>query len=487
MIKSFIFRKLKIVHKNNILCDMIITKDDYYGAKEPTSSIIIGNNASGKSFILMVIAEIFDSLDNQRNLAMLKYEYYDLGYRYNRDEYRIMIINRSLNVYKNGIEVGKEELKLPQKVLGVSYMLNDKFKFKTDNETIYQYLGIRLTSNSSYTSTISNKLFDNFFGLMTNKRLSNIITNISDFLDIDSKIMFTITPTTKRFFTYSKSEKMIKNRITKYKNDYRYEQLIKLEKSDIKNIINFLDEIGQNKKYIIENDKQVYKFIVTTADNDNKRLKLINDYKIIRNLRNLGYIKSTSLTLYKNGIAYPFEDASSGEKHFIYELVSIANNIKNNALILVDEPEISMHPNWQMRYISTLKNVFSDFPSCHFIIATHSHYLVSDLNPQSSSLISIDYNSITKERKSELLDYSTYAWSAENILYNVFGVRTTRNFYFEMDMRTLLKIISQKDYKQLEYARELCEKLKKYVYDEKDPLCRIIDAAEEFVESDKTD
>ena len=253
---------------------MIITKDDYYGAKEPTSSIIIGNNASGKSFILMVIAEIFDALDNQRNLAMLKYEYYDLGYRYNRDEYRIMIINRSLNVYKNGIEVGKEELKLPQKVLGVSYMLNDKFKFKTDNETIYQYLGIRLTSNSSYTSTISNKLFDNFFGLMTNKRLSNIITNISDFLDIDSKIMFTITPTTKRFFTYSKSEKMIKNRITKYKNDYRYEQLIKLEKSDIKNIINFLDEIGQNKKYIIENDKQVYKFIVTTADNDNKRLKV---------------------------------------------------------------------------------------------------------------------------------------------------------------------------------------------------------------------
>lgn len=60
------------------------------------------------------------------------------------------------------------------------------------------------------------------------------------------------------------------------------------------------------------------------------------------------------ITLYKNGIAYPFEDASSGEKHFIYELVSIANNIKNNALILVDEPEISMHPNWQMRYISTL-------------------------------------------------------------------------------------------------------------------------------------
>ena len=200
----------------------------------------------------------------------------------------------------------------------------------------------------------------------------------------------------------------------------------------------------------------------------------------------MGYIKSTDVILYKNNVPYPFENASSGEKHFIYEVTNIASKIENTSLILIDEPEISMHPNWQMKYISTLKNIFKNYASVHFIIATHSHYIVSDLEPNSSSLIVITYNYVTKERQTEILDYSTYAWSAENILYNVFGVRTTRNYYFEMDIRTLLDIVGKRKYQEFDYARILIKKLKKYIYDKTDPLCQIIDTAEELVNNDKT-
>lgn len=482
---SFIFRKLKIEHKNNILCDMVIVKEDYYGANEPTTSIVIGNNGAGKSFILMVIAELFDALDNRKNLASLKYEYYELSFSHDGNEYRVEILNKNPIGYKNDIKIPIEEVKIPKKVLAVSYMLNDKFKFKVNNNSIYQYLGIRLTSNSSYTSTITNKVFDNLFGLMTNKHLFNIMSNLSDFLNIDSKITFIITPTTKRFFTYKKTIAMLQNRIEKYKDDYRYDQLSKLNESEIEKIISFLDKVRDENKYTLENETQIYKFSITSKDSNDSIMQLVDEYNVIKQLRNLGYIKSTDLILYKNDVAYPFEDASSGEKHFIYEMVSIASSIEDNTLILVDEPEISMHPNWQMKYIGTLKSVFNNFASAHFIIATHSHYLVSDLNPESSSLISIDYNPLTKERKSELLGYSTYAWSAENVLYNIFGVRTARNYYFEMDMRDLLNIVSKKDYEQLEYAKELIKKLKRYVYDDKDPLCKIISAAEELVDNDK--
>lgn len=463
---------------------MVFVKEDYYGTNEPTTSIVIGNNGAGKSFILMVIAELFDALDNRKNLASLKYEYYDLSFNHDSNEYRVKILNKNPTGYKNDIKIPIEEVIIPKKVLAVSYMLNDKFKFKVSNNSIYQYLGIRLTSNSSYTSTITNKVFDNLFGLMTDKHLFNIMANLSDFLNIDSKITFIITPTTKRFFTYKKSISMIQNRIEKYKDYYRYDQLSKLNESEIEKIMKFLDRVRDENKYTLENEIQIYKFSITSKDSNDSIMQLVDEYNVIKQLRNLGYIKSTDLILYKNDVAYPFEDASSGEKHFIYEMVSIASNIEDNTLILVDEPEISMHPNWQMKYIGTLKRVFNNFASAHFIIATHSHYLVSDLNPESSSLISIDYNPLTKERKSELLRYSTYAWSAENVLYNIFGVRTARNYYFEMDMRDLLNIVSKKDYEQLEYAKELIKKLKRYVYDDKDPLCKIISAAEELVDND---
>ena len=69
---------------------------------------------------------------------------------------------------------------------------------------------------------------------------------------------------------------------------------------------------------------------------------------------------------------------------------NIFNNISRNSIVLIDEPEISLHPNWQIKYISFLKKVFAEYNSCHFIIASHSHYMVSDLNPENSSLITVN-------------------------------------------------------------------------------------------------
>ena len=57
-------------------------------------------------------------------------------------------------------------------------------------------------------------------------------------------------------------------------------------------------------------------------------------------------------------------------------------------------------------------------------------------------------------RACRLVDYDTYAWSAENILYEVFGLRTTRNYYFERDLRELLSLISKtRDKENVELAR----------------------------------
>jgi predicted ATP-binding protein involved in virulence len=198
-------------------------------------------------------------------------------------------------------------------------------------------------------------------------------------------------------------------------------------------------------------------------------------------LNDLEYIQSISLCLYKNKEPFLFEEASSGEKHYIFEMSSIVRSIKKHSLILVDEPELSMHPNWQIKYVKTLGKIFSEYRSCHFVISTHSHYIVSDIDPNSSALVSLEYIPEHKKREAILIPYSTYAWSADNILYNVFKVRTTRNWYFEQDIRKLIKYIETKSQEKLDIT-QLIYKLSKYQLNNDDPLIKLIEEGKRYAD-----
>lgn len=95
-----------------------------------------------------------------------------------------------------------------------------------------------------------------------------------------------------------------------------------------------------------------------------------------------------------------------------------------------------------MKYINFIKKSIAYNFDCHLIFASHSHFMVSDLESESSSLISI--NQCNGKRICEHIEYSTYAWSVENILYKVFHLRTIRNAQVEMDLYELSGLISQK-------------------------------------------
>ena len=155
------------------------------------------------------------------------------------------------------------------------------------------------------------------------------------------------------------------------------------------------------------------------------------------------------------------------------------SRVMDSSLVLIDEPEISLHPEWQLKYISTLEKLFSSFKNCCFILASHSHYFVSELKSKSSSIVVLRSGE-SNSPHAEIIPYDTYAWSAENIIYNVFGIRTTRNYYFESDLSFL--ILSLQDYDGSVEKRESIEiqidKLKKYVFGVNDPLNVLLKDAE---------
>ena len=80
-----------------------------------------------------------------------------------------------------------------------------------------------------------------------------------------------------------------------------------------------------------------------------------------------------------------FKHLSSGERQVIYIFLKVANATKDNALILMDEPEISLHLAWQEKLISEIRKVND---KSQLIIVTHSPAIV--MNGWMDSFIDIN-------------------------------------------------------------------------------------------------
>ena len=71
------------------------------------------------------------------------------------------------------------------------------------------------------------------------------------------------------------------------------------------------------------------------------------------------------------------DSLSSGEQHEIVLLYDLLFRIKPNTLVLIDEPELSLHVVWQKRFLPDLLKI-AEVAQIDVLIATHSPYIVGD-------------------------------------------------------------------------------------------------------------
>lgn len=71
-----------------------------------------------------------------------------------------------------------------------------------------------------------------------------------------------------------------------------------------------------------------------------------------------------------------FEELSSGEQQLLILAVKIIANTSSKSVILVDEPEISLHVSWQ-RAIPEVFEIISEKLQCSIVIATHSPIVIA--------------------------------------------------------------------------------------------------------------
>ncbi|MFD1328855.1 AAA family ATPase [Mycoplana ramosa] len=83
----------------------------------------------------------------------------------------------------------------------------------------------------------------------------------------------------------------------------------------------------------------------------------------------------SGVTFFKDGV--PIE-LSSGQRLFAYIVINVVGAIRRNSLILVDEPELFLHPTLEIQFIDMLKQILLRFNS-KALLATHSVVTVREV------------------------------------------------------------------------------------------------------------
>lgn len=149
-----------------------------------------------------------------------------------------------------------------------------------------------------------------------------------------------------------------------------------------------------------------------------------------------------------------FEYLSSGFKSCLAILFTIIKEIELMSLskkdravdfsgiVIIDEPEIHLHPSWQSRIREILLSVF---PNAQFICATHSPHIVQSCNE--SEVIALVNNNGYIERKPLLSDskYGFKGWTIEEILSDVMGIDDVRTDLYKNKVNDFYQAIDEND------------------------------------------
>lgn len=430
----------------------LVDKGEYNN--EEYISLIIGQNGTGKSQLLEAITTFINNIYRfKENLDLFKTDIkygIEIDIFFNGNTYTLRYDGKLTFKYDNHINVSEI---LPDNLIVNVYTFNDKYPF-VGLDSFYNYCGLRTTSNNIFVNVPIEECFLNLSNILKDDSKKSITNEIFKELNLKRQISVNYILKSNKIIDDSKFKKI--------KAEYIKTSLITESQINVFKEITFSNlSKGKLKNYkiqrFVENNENVENVLKFLLDNEklekNNRLQFfwedtidpfelgenilfkanIDIYKV---LREIGLFQFDTFNVFRNEY-FDFNNVSSGEFHFLSLFSSVLSNIKENSLIVIDEPEISLHPNWQNKLLHILSPIFVGFPQAQVIIASHSHLMVSSLKKSKSSLISMK-NSDNKVQIQNLDTMNTFGWSAEQILFDVFGMVTDRNYYLSIKIQAVI-------------------------------------------------
>lgn len=150
------------------------------------------------------------------------------------------------------------------------------------------------------------------------------------------------------------------------------------------------------------------------------------------------------------GEEFDINELSSGEKQLFLRTLSIKMLEPEDSIILIDEPELSLHPKWQQQIIKVYQNIGKNN---QIIVATHSPHILGSVPSKNIIILSKnEENKIVPITGEEL--YSSYGQTSDRILEDIMGMKSARNIEVQNLLDDVRELVGKNRYETDEFKEK---------------------------------
>lgn len=155
-----------------------------------------------------------------------------------------------------------------------------------------------------------------------------------------------------------------------------------------------------------------------------------------------------------NGKRIYFEELSNGEKHLYFRAIYLYQLKLKNCIIMIDEPETSLHPTWQKEIIKLYQHIGENN---QVIVATHSPHVMASVKPESLFLLHLQDHKVQVLNMAKEGKHSK-GLEPNRILKEIMEVEMLRDYDTQQQIDELTKYLNINDFEK-EKTQQLIEKL----------------------------
>ena len=151
-----------------------------------------------------------------------------------------------------------------------------------------------------------------------------------------------------------------------------------------------------------------------------------------------------------SGKKFGINELSSGEKQLFLRTLAIKMLEPENSIIMIDEPELSLHPKWQQKIVDVYRKIGRNN---QIILATHSPHILGSVEKENIILLEKNENGIVEVKTRDEFGNS-YGQTTGRILEDIMGLETDRNPSVNNLLNLVKEMVKNDNYENSEFKEK---------------------------------
>ena len=152
-----------------------------------------------------------------------------------------------------------------------------------------------------------------------------------------------------------------------------------------------------------------------------------------------------------DGVEFGVAGLSDGEKQLLVKVFPLFMGDMKGRVILMDEPDSSLHPSWQAYLLPILRRCAEE-NDCQFLLATHSPQIISSAYQEEIRILTRDTDGTIR---AEHCEEGPYGWTIEKVLDEIQNVPVQRVPEIEKRLEALRKAVRESQYNTELFQQEM--------------------------------